>query len=179
MYERWRAEKSKNLDLQNQLRTTIEYEVKICTGPERGHGTNSRVYLELFGLHTQRRSGEHQLEHEPGPTVFKRRSVELFTLKSQELGALKAVHIWQDNSGTCPGWFLESVHVRRKAGTDELDNKWTDFPCHGWLATDKGQCRLATRLEAGKLTHKVIRSASSLLRAVCCVRHASLQLQFI
>lgn len=137
------------------------YEVRVCTGQQRGCGTNSRVYLELFGAHVDKRSGEHQLSHEDRATVFKRSSEEVFTVTSVDLGALKALHLWQDNSGTSPGWFLESVHVRRQGGREGSESKWTDFACQAWLSAEKGQRRLAMRLEAGKSAQKAIRSVSS------------------
>jgi PLAT/LH2 domain len=56
-----------------------------------------------------------------------------FVFESKSLGDLKRLRIRQDNAGSLPGWFVDSVTV-----CDLKTYNVYTFPCNQWLATDEG-----------------------------------------
>jgi PLAT/LH2 domain len=144
--------------LLRQLRASAAYDVRVVTGSRKGAGTDSRVFVELFGELERHHSCEVALMREAGrPAPFARGATDEFTVRSEDLGGVAAVRIWQDASGSRPHWFLESVHVRpqRKDGANPA--AWEDFPAGVWLSTTYGPKRLAVRLERAKTAGVPIR----------------------
>lgn len=84
------------------------YLVKIVTGSQASAGTTAKVSLRLFG---KQRDAPARLLTAQRP-VFASKSKESFVLKfPTSLGKLHHLHVWHDNSGSDPSWFLESVTV--------------------------------------------------------------------
>ncbi|XP_019626124.1 PREDICTED: polycystic kidney disease protein 1-like 2 [Branchiostoma belcheri] len=107
------------------------YRIMVFTGPRTNAGTTARVYMKLFG-----ESGE------AGPVVledvdrvtFRQGAVDTFVLSSdRRLGELNAVHVWHDNTGGDPSWYLNKIVVI----DCDKDDKYT-FICDKWLAVEEG-----------------------------------------
>ncbi|XP_035682689.1 uncharacterized protein LOC118420093 [Branchiostoma floridae] len=107
------------------------YRIMVFTGPRASAGTTARVSLKLFG-----ESGE------AGPVVledldrvtFQQGAVDTFVLSAGcRLGALSAVHVWHDNTGGDPSWYLNKIVVL----DCDNDDKYT-FVCERWLAVEEG-----------------------------------------
>ncbi|CAK8676643.1 unnamed protein product [Clavelina lepadiformis] len=110
----------------------IEYIVNVYTGDKYGAGTNSNVFLTLYGESGD--SGERKLEKSNNFNKFERNQVDNFTMKAADLKELKKLKIRHDNSEVGAAWFLDRVEVKSR------DRAWV-FPCQRWLSTkeDDGQ----------------------------------------
>lgn len=78
-------------------------------------------------------SRPHQLK---GGSIipFARGSITSFTLSlCNNIGPLRRVRVWHDNSGKSPSWFLNTVKIY-DACTQEVKT----FMCFTWLAVEKG-----------------------------------------
>lgn len=114
------------------------YRVHVFTGDVSNAGTNSNVFLCLYGELGD--SGERKLEKsETHMDKFERSNEDIFSLNCISLGKLDKLKIWHDNSGLKPAWNLDRIEV-----DDKLAEENYVFPCNRWLATseDDGQiCR--------------------------------------
>jgi len=59
----------------------------------------------------------------------------------QQLGALKKIIIWHDNSGTSPNWYLRRVCVK-----DLQTDVSYHFLSDDWLSLDKADARIQKEL---------------------------------
>jgi hypothetical protein len=116
------------------------YIFHIYTGDIRGAGTNSKIYVEMFGG----RSGDDssgRITLKGGE--FERSNVDKIQVESERmLAPLSRLLIGHDNSGRQAGWFLDKVVVE----TPSIGMKQT-FPCGKWLAKDEDDGRIERMLK--------------------------------
>ncbi|RNA05799.1 polycystic kidney disease 1-like 2 [Brachionus plicatilis] len=113
------------------------YEVLIFTGCRKNAGTDSKVFINLYG-----QNGESQMKKLEGRhsnrKTFKRGGVDCFLLGLENnLGALELCRIYQDNSGrtdAASSWYLKYVIV-----SDLKTNEKYHFICEKWLDISNGQ----------------------------------------
>jgi len=86
--------------------------------------------------------------------------VDEFIIECQELGTLRRLSIWHDNSGEYAGWFLEKVVV-----DDFVTSREYVFPCDRWLAKDKDDGHISREL-SGSARGLVLR-VYSVCRSLC------------
>ncbi|KAH8871549.1 Lipoxygenase homology domain-containing protein 1 [Schistosoma japonicum] len=123
-----------------------EYSIVTVTGDQEGSGTNSKVYITIYGrtgitprieLSQENKSTGKEIICAP----FARGTSTKFIVKAPNVGAITNIRIKQDESGTEPHWFLERVVV-----TDMSYPQWTYyFNCGCWLSSIYGDgklCRL-------------------------------------
>ncbi|XP_078661576.1 polycystin-1-like protein 2 [Branchiostoma floridae x Branchiostoma belcheri] len=111
------------------------YQITVLTGSRSESSTSARVFLTLMGEGGT--SGPHELE-DRDRTILKEGGVDTFILPtSRHLGSLYAVHIWHDNTGPCPSWFLDKIILQ-----DLSDGKKYSFLCQRWLAVEEGDGRV-------------------------------------
>ena len=89
---------------------------------------------------------------DPKRPKFGRGDIDQFLLTvPQSLGSIKEIHIWHNNSGKSPAWYLFRVLIRDL----QTDAKWW-FVCDRWLAVEEDdgavdrRLRLATKEELTK-----------------------------
>ncbi|CAH1267495.1 CSMD3 [Branchiostoma lanceolatum] len=128
------------------------YQIIVLTGSRSQSSTSARVFLTLIGEGGE--SGPHELE-DHDRTIFREGGVDTFILPtSRHLGSLYAVHIWHDNTGPCPSWFLDKIILQ-----DLSDGKKYSFLCQRWLAVEEGDGRVdcllssATDKQISTLSH--------------------------
>ncbi|XP_052229243.1 lipoxygenase homology domain-containing protein 1-like isoform X2 [Dreissena polymorpha] len=122
------------------IRKDTKYKISVFTGDKAGAGTDSNVYIILFGENGD--SGEKYLDNKKNN--FERNKTDTFVVESPCLGRLDRIRIGHDNSGFGPGWFLEKVII------DDCDNSITyTFPCNRWLAKDEDDGQIFRDLVAG------------------------------
>ncbi|KAH3887125.1 hypothetical protein DPMN_011141 [Dreissena polymorpha] len=80
-----------------------KYKISVFTGDKAGAGTDSNVYIILFGENGD--SWEKYLDNKKNN--FERNKTDTFVVKSLCLGRLDRIRIGHDNSGFGPRWFLE------------------------------------------------------------------------
>jgi len=111
----------------------MEYEFLVRTGGKENAGTNSEVQVQLFG---QKGQTEAMKLDNPGINDFKRYAYDHFTVAGAEVGDLKNIRVWHDNSGKQPGWYLKNIWVMRPEG-----GAW-EATCNKWLARSKGDGKI-------------------------------------
>ncbi|XP_036363166.1 lipoxygenase homology domain-containing protein 1-like isoform X1 [Octopus sinensis] len=124
----------------------VEYTVKVVTGDVFGAGTDANVFLTIYGDHGD--TSERNLSKSQNMNKFERSQEDIFTLNAIDLGKLKKIKIWHDNSGSNAAWFLDYVEVR------DNDNQQTFFPCQWWLATNEGDGQIVRELVPVKASLK-------------------------
>ncbi|XP_033751254.1 lipoxygenase homology domain-containing protein 1-like isoform X2 [Pecten maximus] len=115
----------------------VEYEIHVFTGNVRGAGTDSNVFINIYGENFD--SGERQLKDSNNFNKFENGQEDIFKLKIKELGRLVKLRIRHDNKGIGAAWYLDRVEV-----VDTKKRQTFYFLCQRWLATgeDDGQiCR--------------------------------------
>ncbi|CAH1259008.1 PKDREJ [Branchiostoma lanceolatum] len=117
--------------LEGSSRGSQTFEVMVYTGTRANAGTSAEVFLVLKGEKGQ--SGPHVLEDKARIT-FKQGAVDTFVVTSPvPLGPIYAIHIWHNNIGPYPSWYLDQVIV-----TDLQEDAKHTFLCKSWLAVEEG-----------------------------------------
>ncbi|XP_078585987.1 polycystin-1-like protein 2 isoform X1 [Branchiostoma floridae x Branchiostoma japonicum] len=105
------------------------YIVTLYTGFKRFAGTTAKVAIVVTGEDGQ---SEPHLLTDPTRRVFETAGVDSFLLTTaQSMGPLSSVHVWHDNSGDKPSWFLDQITV-----FDLQQEQKYVFMCNRWLAED-------------------------------------------
>jgi len=110
-----------------ETRSTENYIVTMFTGDVGDAGTDSTIYITLFGS-TGKSCGPVVLDN--SYNNFGRGNIDTFALQCDYLGPIAFVAIDKDNNGAGPGWYLEKLSVY-----DERDwhvyayvyNEWVDY----------------------------------------------------
>ncbi|XP_035672187.1 polycystic kidney disease protein 1-like 2 [Branchiostoma floridae] len=111
------------------------YQVLVFTGARADASTSAKVSIILHGEYGT--SGPHTLEDSTRVT-FKEGGVDTFVVTShRSLGVLMALHVWHDNLGYDPSWFLDKILI-----TDTQDDSVTTFLCNRWLAVEEDDGRV-------------------------------------
>ncbi|XP_077025289.1 polycystin family receptor for egg jelly [Tamandua tetradactyla] len=111
------------------------YLVTIFTGSRCGSGTRANVFIQLMG--TESISDVHCISH-PQYTTLYRGSVNTFLLTTKsDLGELHSIHVWHNNEGRAPSWYLSRIKV------ENLFSRciWL-FICQKWLSVDTSLDRI-------------------------------------
>ncbi|XP_076859680.1 lipoxygenase homology domain-containing protein 1 [Brachyhypopomus gauderio] len=114
----------------------IEYEVNVFTGNMWGAGTDSNVYITIYGEKGD--TGERRLKKSNNLNKFERSQNDTFSITAVEMGALNKLRIRQDSSVS---WYLDRVEI-----TDTKDDTTYYFPCNRWLAVDEDDGQIAREL---------------------------------
>lgn len=111
------------------------YVITVYTGSRLGSGTTADVFIELIGQNAV--SDVHQLEHSTFPILF-RAAVDSFLLTTKEdLGELVSLHIWHNNGGPSPNWYLSRVKVLNV----KTKRSWL-FLCRTWFGLSQVESRI-------------------------------------
>lgn len=104
------------------------YSVWIKTGEQPLGGTDSNVYLMLYGS-----AAQTEWIYLPPEDIFafEEGSIDKFVLDIPDLGDLTRCCVGHDNSAD-PGWFVEQVRVRHNASGRE----WR-FDFNQWLGEEE------------------------------------------
>ncbi|XP_028404210.1 polycystic kidney disease 1-related protein-like isoform X2 [Dendronephthya gigantea] len=120
---------------------THQYKITVYTGHCCGAGTTARVAVVLYGDNNSSYPIELFTENRQ---VFNRNSRDVFVVSVQEnLGSLNCIHLWHDNSGSSPSWFVDKLVIKDLC----TKQKWL-FKCRRWLAVDKHDKMLDCKIEA-------------------------------
>lgn len=109
------------------------YRITVVTGDVFGAGTDANVYIKLYGEKGE--SGRLKLDM-PNRNDFERGQTDVFTIhptQVRDLGAIRQIYLYHDNTGLAPGWFVVSVTVENVA----TGQKYFFF-FNRWFATDEG-----------------------------------------
>ncbi|VDP32279.1 unnamed protein product [Schistosoma mattheei] len=106
------------------------YEVIVKTGDRKYAGTDSHVYLTLFGINSESKE-YHLANSKTHNNKFEQNHEDIFNLNSIGLGSLKKVRVRHTNTGIAPGWFLDCILIRESIQQKKLEYF---FPCYQWLS---------------------------------------------
>ncbi|XP_044033057.1 polycystic kidney disease 1 like 1 [Siniperca chuatsi] len=119
------------------------YAVTIHTGLCSAACMSAKVYIVLNGEDGFSQTRELQV---PGCTLFRRNSQDTFIFSAADsLGPVWGVHIWHDNSGPSPNWYLKQVEVSEVNRGHVKGRAWL-FVAQCWLAVNKGDGRVERML---------------------------------
>uniref|UniRef100_A0A8D2JKD0 Polycystin family receptor for egg jelly n=1 Tax=Varanus komodoensis TaxID=61221 RepID=A0A8D2JKD0_VARKO len=138
------------------------YVVTIYTGSRLGSGTTADVFLELIGENGA--SDVHHITHPKFPTLF-RAAVDTFLLTTKhDLGDISSLHIWHNNAGSSPDWYLSRVKV-----LNVHTNEYWLFLCRSWFSLGKTDGKIERsfvprniKTQLNKMDHFLIKLAKDL-----------------
>ena len=116
------------------VQTQVTYKIAVITGDVPGAGTDANVYISIFGNNG---SSIGNLLTGPG-NPFEKGQTDIFYLTLADLGNLKKITIYHDNTGVAPGWYLDQVLITNT----QTSQIWT-FTCNCWLAVDEGDGKIS------------------------------------
>ncbi|XP_078607411.1 polycystin-1-like protein 2 isoform X2 [Branchiostoma floridae x Branchiostoma japonicum] len=107
------------------------YQVVVFTGARANAGTTAKVSVIFYGEKGE--SGPHELDDVRRMT-FCTGGVDSFVVTcAGVMGPLNYIHVWHDNSGDDPSWFLNKIIV-----TDVYTERKYYFLCNKWFAVEEG-----------------------------------------
>ncbi|XP_048582698.1 polycystic kidney disease and receptor for egg jelly-related protein [Nematostella vectensis] len=107
------------------------YEITVYTGFGKKAATTAQVSFILAGDEGE---GEPRILKDPKRKTFQRRGIDVFLATYPEsLGEINYLHIWHDNTGRSPSWYLSRVMVE-----DINNDKKYMFINESWLAVEEG-----------------------------------------
>lgn len=102
-------------------------------------GTSAHVGIKIYG--SEAKSGARHLAR---MAAFQRNSEDSFLIASDRpLGNIQKIHLWHDNTGKHPSWFVSRVVVR-----DLQSNKKFFFLANCWLSLTVEQGSLDKQIHA-------------------------------
>ncbi|XP_065818145.1 lipoxygenase homology domain-containing protein 1 [Labrus bergylta] len=119
--------------------TVNTYEVCVFTGDMLGAGTDSKVFINIYGENGD--TGERYLRDSDNINKYERGQEDVFTVAAVDLGPLKKLRIRHDNTQSNSAWYLDRVEI-----VDTKDDTTYFFPCNRWLAVDEDDGQLAREL---------------------------------
>ncbi|CAF2355156.1 unnamed protein product [Rotaria sp. Silwood2] len=143
----------------NNLRSKIipavtEYQITVITGDKRSAGTDSQVYITLFGDNGKRTEKLHLKKSATNKNPFERNQTDEFRVKGDYVGELVKLRVEHDNTGRLAGWFLDRIVI-----TDMFDPTTKYFAnCNKWLSKDEGDGQISRDLMLYKDINKGGRS---------------------
>ncbi|XP_048706971.2 lipoxygenase homology domain-containing protein 1 isoform X4 [Caretta caretta] len=103
----------------------ILYEVTVVTGDIQNAGTDTSVYMTLFGS-----SGNtEEMRLEKNGERFERGQEDTFIMEIADIAPLRKMRIRTDGKGTRPDWFLEKI-IMKNLSNQEV----TTFTYSEWLS---------------------------------------------
>ncbi|XP_061523045.1 polycystin-1-like protein 1 [Phycodurus eques] len=118
------------------------YAVTIHTGLCSAYRLSAKVYIALHGGDGVSQTRELYV---PGCALFRRNSRDTFILSAADsLGPVWGVHIWHDNSGPSPHFYLKRVEIR-EVRLSSGARTWL-FASQRWLSASKGDGQVGRML---------------------------------
>lgn len=113
----------------------------MFTGTKRGAGTDSNVFMTIYG--SMGDSGERELRKSNNRNKFEDGQVDEFKVKAVDLGDLEKIKIGHDNSGFGAAWYLEKVEI-----FNPNSQRTYLFNCQNWLSKNEGDGKITRELPA-------------------------------
>ena len=110
----------------------------MATGVWKNSGTDARIVITIHGNEAQ---SEPLMLHKntiDSRTLLARGNEDTFRIHlPMSLGEIEYIHIWHDNSGKDPSWFLSHAIVM-----DLQTGRKLTFFCNDWFAVEKGDGKI-------------------------------------
>uniref|UniRef100_A0A674DFU0 Lipoxygenase homology PLAT domains 1 n=1 Tax=Salmo trutta TaxID=8032 RepID=A0A674DFU0_SALTR len=110
----------------------IIYEVTVVTGDVQNAGTDTQVYVSVFGTN----GTTEEILLQKNEDRFERGQEDTFSLEVDDIAPLRKMRVRIDGSGSRPDWFLAKI-IMRNLTTEEV----SVFTYEEWLSKTKGPKR--------------------------------------
>ncbi|XP_072046121.1 lipoxygenase homology domain-containing protein 1-like [Amphiura filiformis] len=126
---------------------SVKYQIEIATGDDENAGTESNIYLTLYG---ERGDTGKRLMRIQGQdkVVFAKDATQTFTLEAVSLGAITKCIVGHDGKKHGAGMYLKKITVKESAEAKEEDL----FVADRWLDASKDDKKIEVELEVYKGT---------------------------
>jgi hypothetical protein len=118
---RSKSPENKHSSMSNKDKNTdpaeADYVVDVVTANKLGAGTDSNVYLNIYGEKGE--TGKiHLKKSTNNKDAFEKGKTDIFEIKSKNVGNITKINISHDGEGLGNGWFLESIKVFNKTANN-------------------------------------------------------------
>uniref|UniRef100_A0A8C8HBG1 PLAT domain-containing protein n=1 Tax=Oncorhynchus tshawytscha TaxID=74940 RepID=A0A8C8HBG1_ONCTS len=110
----------------------IIYEVTVVTGDVQNAGTDTQIYVSVFGTN----GTTEEVLLQKNEDRFERGQEDTFSLEVDDIAPLRKMRVRVDGSGSRPDWFLAKI-IMRNLTTEEV----SVFTYEEWLSKTKGPKR--------------------------------------
>ncbi|XP_019909049.2 lipoxygenase homology domain-containing protein 1 isoform X3 [Esox lucius] len=110
----------------------IIYEVTVVTGDVQNAGTDTQIYISVFGAN----GTTEEILLQKNEDRFERGQEDTFSLEVDDVAPLRKMRVRIDGSGSRPDWFLNKI-IMRNLTTEEVSL----FTYEEWLSKTKGPKR--------------------------------------
>uniref|UniRef100_A0A3P9KDP6 Lipoxygenase homology domains 1a n=1 Tax=Oryzias latipes TaxID=8090 RepID=A0A3P9KDP6_ORYLA len=107
----------------------VIYEVTMETGDVQGAGTDTQIYMSVFGAN----GSTEEMLLEKNEDRFERGQEDTFNMEIDDIAPLRKMRMRIDGSGSRPDWFLDKVNL----STEEV----SVFTYEDWLSKTRGPKR--------------------------------------
>nr|XP_020476822.1 lipoxygenase homology domain-containing protein 1-like isoform X2 [Monopterus albus] len=110
----------------------IIYEVTVITGDVQNAGTDTQIFMTVFGAN----GSTEEMLLQKNEDRFERGHEDTFKMEINDIAPLRKMRLRIDGSGSRPDWFLDKV-VMRNLTTEEV----SEFTYEDWLSRTRGPKR--------------------------------------
>uniref|UniRef100_A0A8C4ECX3 Lipoxygenase homology PLAT domains 1a n=1 Tax=Dicentrarchus labrax TaxID=13489 RepID=A0A8C4ECX3_DICLA len=119
-------------DVEEIKKVEIIYEVTVVTGDVQNAGTDTLIYMSVFGAN----GSTEEMLLQKNEDRFERGQEDTFNMEIDDIAPLRKMRLRIDGSGSRPDWFLDKV-ITRNLTTEEL----SVFTYEEWLSRTRGPKR--------------------------------------
>ncbi|XP_056259329.1 lipoxygenase homology domain-containing protein 1 isoform X1 [Seriola aureovittata] len=110
----------------------IIYEVTVVTGDVQNAGTDTQIFMSVFGAN----GSTEEMLLQKNEDRFERGQEDTFNMEIDDIAPLRKMRLRIDGSGSRPDWFLDKV-IMRNLTTEEV----SVFTYEEWLSRTRGPKR--------------------------------------
>uniref|UniRef100_A0A4W6C1W7 Lipoxygenase homology PLAT domains 1 n=1 Tax=Lates calcarifer TaxID=8187 RepID=A0A4W6C1W7_LATCA len=110
----------------------VIYEVTVVTGDVQNAGTDTQVFMSVFGAN----GSTEEMLLQKNEDRFERGQEDTFNMEIDDIAPLRKMRLRIDGSGSRPDWFLDKV-IMRNLTTEEV----SVFTYEEWLSRTRGPKR--------------------------------------
>ncbi|XP_067431501.1 lipoxygenase homology domain-containing protein 1-like [Thunnus thynnus] len=110
----------------------VIYEVTVVTGDVQNAGTDTQIYMSVFGIN----GSTEEMLLQKNEDRFERGQEDTFSMEIDDIAPLRKMRLRIDGSGSRPDWFLNQV-IMRNLTTEEV----SVFTYEEWLSRMRGPKR--------------------------------------
>ncbi|RNA02032.1 tetratricopeptide repeat 25 [Brachionus plicatilis] len=116
-----------------------EFTVTVVTSNKLGAGTDSNVFINIFGENGE--TGKLALDRrEEKGKLFDKGNTDTFIVETKNVGDIKKINLSHDGKGIGAGWHIDRVEITN-------NNVTKKFPIDRWLDEDEGDGKTEIDLE--------------------------------
>ncbi|XP_056875603.1 lipoxygenase homology domain-containing protein 1 [Takifugu flavidus] len=110
----------------------VIYEVTVVTGDVQNAGTDTLIYMSVFGAN----GSTEEMLLQKNEDRFERGQEDTFNMEIDDIAPLRKIRLRIDGSGSRPDWFLDQV-IMRNLSSEEV----SVFTYEEWLSRTRGPKR--------------------------------------